>query len=73
LARDEWITRGWGERQRTREEDGKEEKGKDSLDIYNLNPTGKAVLTNVFQNGFSYIRKTDPPKESEPSSKEPEP
>jgi hypothetical protein len=38
---------------------GKKEKYKSAIEIfYNLNPTGEAVLPNVFQNGFNSIRKS---------------
>jgi hypothetical protein len=43
--------------------------------LYNLKPTGEVVLSNIFQNGFSSIRKAAPPKELEPEQflEEPEP
>ena len=52
----------------------KKNMGKGNLDISHLNPTGEAILLNVFQNSFSFIREAAPPEELElePFLKEPE-
>jgi hypothetical protein len=49
--------------------------GKGNLDILHLDSAGEAVLPNVFQNGFSSIRKVVPAEEPEPEpfSEETEP
>jgi hypothetical protein len=45
------------------------------LTFYHLNPTGEAVLPNVFQNGSNSTREATPPEEPEPEPffEEPEP
>jgi hypothetical protein len=43
------------------------------LTFYNLNPTGEAVLPNVFQNGSNSTREVTPPAEPELFLEEPEP
>jgi hypothetical protein len=68
--------KGKRERRKKGEEKKKERRKKEKmqaraiLTFYNLNPTGEAVLPNVFQNGSNSTREATPPAEPEP---EPEP
>jgi hypothetical protein len=74
----EWIRRRGGgkgrekkKRKKRKKEKGKGEKKKNERAIYtfhNLNPLGEAVLPNLFQNGFSSIKKAAPPEEPEPET-----
>jgi hypothetical protein len=60
-------------RKKERRKKKKKEKGEDKkmqaraiLTFYNLNPTGEAVLPNVFPNGSNSTREATPPAEPEP-------
>jgi hypothetical protein len=65
--------KGNGKGKKRRGEKKKKEKGEDKkmqaraiLTFYNLNPTGEAVLPNVFPNSSNSTREATPPAEPEP-------
>jgi hypothetical protein len=71
--------KGKRERRKKGEKKKKERRKKEKmqaraiLTFYNLNPTGEAVLPNVFQNGSNSTREVTPPAEPELFLEEPEP
>jgi hypothetical protein len=67
--------RGEKKEKRKREEKKEKMQARAILTFYNLNPTGEAVLPNVFQNGSNSTREATPTAEPEPELflEEPEP